>query len=63
MKYLFVLLTLLIYQSVIFLNINLLAGTGRSKSKNSPFINWRFKGAATDVIVCGEVVMKDRKLE
>jgi len=28
----------------------------RSKSKNSPFINWRFKGKVTDVIVGGKKV-------
>ena len=27
-----------------------------SKSKNSPFINWRFKGKATDVIINGKAV-------
>jgi dihydroorotase len=33
-----------------------------SKSKNSPFINRTLKGAATDVIVAGKVVMRDRKI-
>jgi len=30
-----------------------------SKSKNSPFINWRLKGKATHVFVSGRLVMKD----
>ncbi len=33
----------------------------RSKSKNSPFIDWRFKGRVTDVIVGGRRVIKDEK--
>lgn len=30
-----------------------------SKSKNSPFINWKLKGKVTDVLVGGIVVMRD----
>ena len=35
----------------------------RSKSQNSPFIGWKLKGAATDVIVGGRAVMKDGKIK
>ena len=34
----------------------------KSKSRNSPFIGWKFKGLATDVIVGGNIVMRDRKI-
>ena len=30
----------------------------KSKSKNSPFIDWKFKGLVTGVIVNGEIVLK-----
>lgn len=30
----------------------------KSKSKNSPFIDWKFKGLVTDVIVNGEIALK-----
>jgi len=34
----------------------------QSKSKNSPFINWKFKGKAVSVITGGELVMEDGKI-
>lgn len=33
----------------------------QSKSKNSPFIDWRFKGKVTDVIVGGRRIFQDEK--
>ncbi|NQU95705.1 MAG: dihydroorotase [Candidatus Omnitrophica bacterium] len=33
-----------------------------SKSKNSPFIGWTLKGLATDAVVGGKIVMKNRKI-
>ena len=33
-----------------------------SKSKNSPFIGWKMKGKATDVLVAGEHVLRDEKI-
>lgn len=33
-----------------------------SKSRNSPFIDWKLKGKVTDVFVGGELVMKDEQL-
>lgn len=33
-----------------------------SKSRNTPFIGWRFKGMATDVIIGGNIVMKNGEL-
>jgi len=33
----------------------------QSKSKNSPFIDWRFKGKVTDVIVGGKVVFQNER--
>lgn len=33
-----------------------------SKSTNSPFLGWTLKGRATDVIVWGRVVMRERKI-
>ena len=35
----------------------------QSKSCNSPFIGWKLKGFAKDVIVGGKIVMKDRKMQ
>lgn len=33
-----------------------------SKSKNSPFIDWKLKGKASHVFVAGELVMKDEEI-
>ena len=33
-----------------------------SKSKNSPFIGWKLKGAVTDVFVAGRHVLKDGRI-
>jgi len=33
-----------------------------SKSANSPFIGWKLKGLATDVIIDGRIVMKDTQI-
>ena len=33
-----------------------------SKSRNSPFIGWKLKGAAVATVVGGRIVMKDGRL-
>ena len=34
----------------------------QSKSKNSPFIDWRFKGKVTDIIIGGRLVLAEGKI-
>ena len=34
----------------------------QSKSKNSPFIDWCFKGKVTDVIVGGRIILEKEKI-
>lgn len=34
----------------------------QSKSKNSPYLGWTFKGAPVTTIVCGRIIMENRRL-
>jgi len=34
-----------------------------SKSKNTPFLNWKLKGKATDLVVGGKIVLKGEKIQ